>query len=162
MPAIVMGAGEAGTVWTRMSVDAKRSSRYAFSGSAATITGMLAQLDGEGDTTGSQPVRGVVYSDYAGAPHKPLAMTYQTTIVAGQPKRFVTLTFPSPIRIVGGVYWLGLHSGGTSAVARYAATSSSGAMQYGSDDYSDGPSSPFGSASDADKAISLALLGVEE
>jgi len=54
-----MGADEAGTVWTRMSVDAKRASQYAFSGSAATITGMLAQLDGKGDTTGSQPVRGV-------------------------------------------------------------------------------------------------------
>ena len=160
--AIVMGATEPGTIWTRMSVDAKRSSRYAFSGSASTITGMLAQLDGEGETTGSQPVRGVIYSDYAGAPHRPLATTYETTVYAGQSLRFVTLRLPAPLRIVGGVYWLGLHSGGTSAVARYAATSSSGAMHYGSDDYTDGPSSPFGNADGADKAISLALLGVEE
>ena len=154
-----MGADEAGREWTRMTVDAKRASRYSFSGPAATVTAMRALLDGDGATTGEQPVRGVIYSDDDGAPDRPLARTYETTIVAGQSAKIITLYFPSPIHVPDGAYWLGLHSGGTTAVARYAATISTSALRYNPDDYSDGPSSLFDTASADDKAMSLVVIG---
>jgi hypothetical protein len=161
-PALVMGTDVAGAVWTRMTSNSKRASRFSFSApAAAAVTTIKAHVDGRGATTGSQPVRGVIYSDSSGAPNKPLATSSQVTVSANQQAQWITLSFASPVRLTAGSYWLALHSGGSSAVARYAATTVSAALRHntGTDAYSDGASNPFGGVSTDNKRMSIFAVG---
>jgi len=106
-------------------------------------------------------VRGVIYSDRSGAPDKPLATSATVTVTAGQAPRKVTLSFPTPVLLLSGNYWLGLHTGGPKAVARYAAKYMSAALRYngGADLFSDGSSNPFGAMSTLNKQMSISAIG---
>jgi len=84
------------------------------------------------------------------------------TISAGQAPGLVTMSLETPVRLTSGYYWLGLHSGGSTAVARYAATSVAKALRFNTtaDAFADGASSPFGSTSSDDKLMSMSAIGV--
>ena len=159
---LIMGKQVVGTVWTGLTSNAKRASRVSFSAPAkANVTAVKAYVDGRGATTGNQPLRGVIYSDSATGPATPVATSSAVTVSAGQAAGWVTLSFASPVRLTAGSYWLGLHSGGTGKVARYAAATVSNALRYGTvaDSYSDGASSPFGGTSLDSKQMSIVAIG---
>jgi hypothetical protein len=80
-------------------------------------------------------------------------------ITAGRAPGWVNLNFATPVRLAPGAYWLGLHSGGTSGVGRYAAVSSTAALRFNADPYSDGSSTPFGTANTDAKRMSLHAIG---
>lgn len=143
-----------------MSVDRKRASRFPLA-STATFTALQVHVDGRGASTGSQSIRGVVYSDASGAPYQPLATTESMAVTAGRAAGQITLSFSSPVRLASGQYWLGLHSGGPTAVARYAATTVSNALRFntGKDAFSDGSSNPFGTTNTDNKQMSIAAIG---
>jgi hypothetical protein len=159
---LIMGSQVAGTVWTGMTVNAKRASRLSFSAPAtANVTAIKAYVDGGGATTGSQPLRGLIYSDSPTGPSKPVATSSAVAVSARQAAGWITLSFASPVRLAAGSYWLALHSGGTSKVARYAATTATSALRYDTagDTYSDGATSPFGSTSIDNKQLSIVAIG---
>lgn len=156
-----MGSDTAGPVWTALTTDKKRASRFSFVGSSASVMAVQAYIDGRGAASGSQPVRAVIYSDKSGLPSRLLASSNAVTITAGQGGQLVTLSFRSPVVLAAGSYWLGLHSGGPGAVARYAATTVSNALRYNGslDAFADGASSSFGTTVADHKRMSISALG---
>jgi hypothetical protein len=157
-----MGNQIAGAVWTGLTPNAKRASRFS-STAAASVTSISAYVDGGAATSGSQPLRGVIYSDDAGDPGRPLATSSEVTILAGRAAGWVTLSLASPVSLAAGTYWLALHAGGSAKVGRYASTTVSAALRYdgAGDLYSDGASNPFGSTNDDDKRISIYTVGTD-
>jgi hypothetical protein len=154
-----MGTTVVGTLWTGMTPNRKGASR--FSSGAVNVTAIQAYVDGRGATTGSQPLRGVIYSDASSAPNKPLATSSAVTISAGRTAGWITLSFASTVRLTSGSYWLTLHAGGSSVVARFAATNVSKALRYsaGADTYSDGASDPFGTTGSDNRQMSIVAIG---
>jgi hypothetical protein len=156
----VLGSAQAGGVWTAASKDSKRVSAFTLAGSTAVdLASLSAYLDGRAGTTGSQPVRAVVYADAGGAPGALVARSADVTIAAGRAAGWVSLPLAAPARLAPGTYWLGLQSGGTTAVARYAAAPAAGALRYGADAFADGPAAAFGAASTDAKALSMFAVG---
>jgi hypothetical protein len=154
----VMGTGTAGAIWTVSGTGSKRASRFELA-SPADIVRLRAYLDGRGATTGSQAIRGVVYADNAGQPGPRVASTAQVTIPAGRGAAWVDLPFTTAIGLRAGHYWLALQSGATAGVVRYAASSRAGALRWNADAYSDGPATPFGTASSDAKELSIHAIG---
>ncbi len=157
---VTLGNATAGPVWTAMSADRKRASRFTLA-STSTFTSIQARIDGRGATTGTQPIRGVIYADRSGAPDTVVATSATVNVAAGQASAQMTLKFGSPKHLTSGTYWVGLHSGGTTAVARYAATTASGALRFNNaaDAFADGSASPFGAVAADDKRMSIAAIG---
>ena len=160
---LLMGDATAGTVWTALTTDRKRASRFSVTAPSAKATAVQVHMDGKGATTGSQPVRAVIYSDSSGAPGTLVASSNTVTVSAGQAAGLVTLSLPSSVALATGSYWVGLHSGGTTAVARYAATSVTNALRYGTkvDAYADGASGSFGASSLDNKQMSISVIGTQ-
>jgi hypothetical protein len=63
------------------------------------------------------------------------------------PAGWYDLVFPSALALQPGTYWIGVISGGSSNVAGFRWNSVSGARALNQDNYGDGPSNPFGTAS---------------
>jgi hypothetical protein len=63
------------------------------------------------------------------------------------------------VRLAAGTYWIGLHTGGTAPVMRFAAESVSGAARFNADAYADGAAATFGAASTDAKSLSLYAVG---
>ena len=159
----VFGKSTIGGSFSAMSANTKRATRFRLS-SSARVTKLRAYLDGRGATTGSQTVKGVIYADAGG---EPAALGRTTT--AGHDRRPAvrragsTWCSPTPISLGPGNYWLGLHSGPTHAVARYAWSTRANARRYNIDTYSDGPSNPFGGGRFSDdQEISIFAFGLAD
>ncbi len=92
-----------------------------------------------------------------------IARTNPVTIAAGRAPGWVTLRFPAPVRLTAGFHWLGLHSGGSTAVGRYAATPTGfgGTLAFNPDAYGDGSGSTFGTTSSDSKSMSIYAVGGE-
>jgi hypothetical protein len=156
-----MGSTTIGGSATAMSVNAKRVSKFPLSKSA-TITSVKIYIDGGGATSGSEPARAIVYADSAGAPGARLATSSEVVITAGQAAGWVQFKLPTSVLLTAGSYWLGLHSGGTSAVGRYSSSTVEGALRFqsnGTDTYVDGATDAFGLTSSDNKQISAHAIG---
>jgi hypothetical protein len=123
-------------------------------GSVVKLTGYVSGL---GATSGSQPVRAVLYANANGAPGALLGVSNQITMLAGQPWGWVDFTFPSPVAIGAGPVWMGYIAGTRSDLTLLRFDPSPGGVKYNhnSGGYAAGPSNPFGSASTANFHYSL-------
>ena len=158
----VFGRTTATSSFSSMSTNTKRATRFGLT-QAARITKLRAYLDGRGATTGSQAVKGVVYTDAGGEPAALAASSAAVTIQAGKAPGWVDLTFATPFSLGPGNYWLGLHSGTDHAVARYAWGTRTNARRYNIDTYTDGPSNPFGGGRFTDnQEISIFAYGLAD
>jgi subtilisin family serine protease len=138
------GLSTVGTNSDNMVADRKRVNRFqlATAGNVSKLTMYLAPTG----TSGQQLIKGVIYSDQSGSPQALLgvsnALTFRSTDSAG----WYDLTFPSPIALSAGTYWIGVISGSTSNIAGFRWRSVSGSRALNSNSYTAGPSNPFGTA----------------
>ncbi len=155
----LFGNRTVGTSFSPMSANVKRASPFTLY-FPATVRKLSAYLDGEGATSGSQVLRGVLYSNDPGlVPGALRARSFQVTLPAGLGPGWVNFYFPFPPRLDPGVYWLGIHSGATNGVARFAWQSKPGFRRYNIDAFGDGSSYPFGPAFLADEEMSIYASG---
>lgn len=126
--------------------DYKRVSKFRLN-EPAVVSNMYAYLDGfGGPASGSQEVTAVIYADNNGAPGRKLFQSRPITVVAQDSAswRF----FDGEITALPpGLYWLGLHTGGTIGIARDYADSFGGLNWYGNaDSFADEATGTFGTA----------------
>lgn len=89
--------------------------------------------------TGGQTIKGVIYSDNAGAPNALLSTTPSSGITAG----WVAVTFPSAVLVAKDAYvWIGVHGPVDTSTAN--GFLSGGTSATNADTYSDGASATFG------------------
>jgi hypothetical protein len=88
-----------------------------------------------------------------------VARSFEYTVPAGMSGRWVPFWLSSTPRLDPGVYWLGLQTAGTNGVARYAWDPVADSRRYNIDNYSDGPSDPFGTGFSDNQQISIFAFG---
>ncbi len=118
---------------------------------------MTGYISGKGATSGTQPVRAVIYADSGGNPGALLGVSNAVTVKAGQAWGWVDFTFPSSVSIPAGTVWMGYIAGSKNALTQLRYDQLSGDMRYNknSGGYSAGPSNPFGSPRTASFHYSL-------
>lgn len=79
----------------------------------ALVTRLDARADGLGNT-GAQAIKGVIYSDLAGAPDRLIATTAEASVAKNAPAAWVGLTFAEPVLLEAGTYHLGVVAGTTA------------------------------------------------
>jgi hypothetical protein len=154
----VGGSSTVGTVWTNASANVKRVSSFTLT-ATRDVASTRAYLDGRAATSGSAPVRAVIYAGTSTGPTSRVATSSAATISAGRAAGWVALSFATPVRLGPGTYWIGLHTGGTTTVVRFAAEAVAGALRSNSDSYADGAASTFGTATTSDRRISMYAIG---
>jgi hypothetical protein len=154
----LFGKRAASTSYSPMSAHAKRASPFTLY-FPVTVKKLSAYLDGRGAATGSQVMRAVIYRHSAGAPAQLVARSFQGAVGAGQNPGWVDFYMPFPPRLQPGVYWLGLHSGATGGVARFAWDPVPSSRRFNIDNYDNGPGNPFGSAPVDEKQLSIYASG---
>ncbi len=86
----------------------------------------------------------MLYRDSSGVPGTKVAESNVVNITSGSVGRWVNFSAPSAA-LAPGSYWLVIHTGGTTGVARNAGDGSTVANWYANNDtFSDGASDPFG------------------
>jgi Beta-propeller repeat len=151
----LFGKGRIGAQFSAMSINVKRASRYLLWYQPAHIAKLRAFLDGTGSASGEQVVRGVIYSLSGSL----LAETEEVTIGAGQEPGWVDLPLPERLTLNRGYYRLGLHTGATHGIARYAWDPVANSRRFNIDNYANGAADPFGSASSDNQQISIHAAG---
>jgi len=98
---------------------------------------------------GGQPstVKGLIYSDVAGVPTALIATTAETTINSNTAQLW-DLTFTGAVSLPAGTYWFGVFfDTADDGAYSYYETGTTNQWATNSDDYTDGPSDPFGAPS---------------
>jgi subtilisin family serine protease len=105
--------------------------------------------------SGHQAIEGVIYGDAGGSPGPLLASSNELTFHSTDSAGWYDLTFPDPVTLQPGTYWIGLLAGGTSRVARISWDTVANSRASNVRDFASGPSDPFGPATSDDKGMSL-------
>jgi hypothetical protein len=121
----------------------KRVNRYALP-VAGTVSKLSLYLTPTG-VSGHQVLEGLIYADSSGTPSSLLAVSAQLTFNSTEAAGWYDLTFPSPVKLAAGDYWIGVITGTTGGVAGFRYDSVTGSRDYNGNTYSSGPSNPFGS-----------------
>lgn len=116
----------------------------------ATVTRLRVYLRPPSSTTGQQVIRGVIYADAGAAPGPLLGASDQLVFHSSDSQGWYDLTLPQPVSLQPGRYWIGLHTGSTSSIARVRWDSVAGSRVSKIRDFGSGPSDPFGAVSSID------------
>jgi hypothetical protein len=148
-----MGTMSVGPFPGYMSANLKRANRYSLptSGSVTKLSVYLQPTS----TSGQQPIEGVIYKDLVGSPGALVATTNQLVFQQAEGAGWYDLSFPVPVSLSAGNYWIGLISGDTADVAAYRYEDVIDSLAYNLNSYSSGPANPFGSVSTDDRQLSL-------
>lgn len=124
--------------------------------SSGTVTSLTARL--YLSSAGSTTVKGIIYSDSAGAPDALLAVTDEFTVdVTAEAEFTANFTGANQINITNGTaYWIGLHlkdPGGLNVNISRADTY--GLQKSNADTYSDGPATSFGAPGTGNGALDV-------
>ena len=133
--------------------DRKRVNRYALT-TAGSVTKLSIYL-AHAASSGQQLLKGLIYSDSAGAPGALLAVSEPLTFTSTSANGWYDMTFSSPVSLAAGNYWIGIITGATSGVAGFRYDSVSGARDYNANTYTSGPTNPFGSLTTDSEQASL-------
>ncbi len=147
------GKTSVGASSEQFAANRKRVNRYALP-TAGSVTKLSIYLAPTG-TSGAQAIEGVLYADSAGKPGALLGTTNPITFSSTQAAGWYDLTFPSPVSLTAGNYWIGVLTGTTADVAGYRYDSVSASRDYNSNTYTSGPSNPFGSVTSDNQQTSL-------
>ena len=128
-------------------------------GEAVTVKRLRVYLRSSSTVTGSQNIRGVIYGNAGGAPGPLLGASNQLVFHSSDTPGWYDLPLPTPVSLQPGSYWIGLHAGSTSKVARVRWDSVPGSRASNIRDFNSGPSDPFGAVSSIDdREMSLYAL----
>jgi hypothetical protein len=108
--------------------------------------------------SGQQLIKGVVYASVEGSPEVPSAIlgtTNELTFTSSSAAGWYHLTFPAPLQLAAGEYWIGVISGASKHVAGYRYDNVENARDYNANTYTSGPSDPFGLVRRDDEQMSL-------
>jgi PKD repeat protein len=124
---------------------------------AGNVTKVTGYISGLGSTSGSQPVRAVIYADSGGNPGALLGVSTQVTIAAGKPWGWVNFTFTSPVTVQAGTIWMGYIAGTKHDLTqlRYEQIANDTRYNLNAGGYSAGATNPFGSATTTNKHYSM-------
>jgi hypothetical protein len=147
-----------GGSFSAMSMNTKRASPFTLFASA-TVRKVYAYVDGRGASSGSQTIRAVLYRNSGGQPAAFVARSFDFAVPAGMSGRWVPLYLAPPAQLNPGVYWIGIQSGATNGVARFAWNSKPNSRRFNIDVFSDGASNPFGTSSADDQQLSTFAAG---
>jgi subtilisin family serine protease len=136
------GTTSIGTSSDPLTMDRKRVNRYQLP-VAANVSKLTVYLQPTG-TSGSQLFTGLIYADSNGVPGALLGTTSQITFQSTQRGGWYDLVFPTPVNLPAGNYWIGMISGTSSHIAAFRYTSVTNSRAYNNDNYSNGPTNPFG------------------
>lgn len=159
MPTYMMTVAGRNTIATTpsagLSPNFKRGARITL-GNAGRLARLSAYLDGKGGGTGIQKLRYALYRDAGGVPGAKVAESNEVSVKAGQAASWITAEAPN-IVLDAGNYWLVIHSGDTTGIARDFGDGA--ANWYGNaDTYSDGASATFGTGNSGTVTISAAAI----
>ena len=102
-------------------------------------------------------LKGVIYADSGGAPAALLGVTQEVGLLTAS-RALVDLPFAAPLLLDAGTYWIGVIVDLIDGDNQFAVTynTETGALVANADDYTDGPSDPFGAIGNTyNKRISL-------
>jgi len=128
------------------SAKVKRCSTFKLN-ETGNVTSLGLYTGGTPGYSGSQVVRGVIYSMSGSSPRNLKATSDAITVKAGQAMDWQTLSLPSAVTLDPGTYCLGTLTGATEGVADFRYASVPGSWFKSDDSYSDGASNPFGTPS---------------
>ncbi|MHB8695391.1 MAG: SchA/CurD-like domain-containing protein [Solirubrobacteraceae bacterium] len=125
-----------------LDANVKRVNEYTLP-AAGTVVWMYSYLGPTG-TPGAEQVQGVVYDDAGGTPGALVGTTVAVTITPKSAQTWYQLPFPQQLHLQPGNYWIGLLTGGTSAVAGSTFSTVPQSAPANDNVFSAGPSNPFG------------------
>jgi hypothetical protein len=99
--------------------------------------------------------KGIIYSDAGGAPSALVGVTEQLTFSGSSSAGWYVLKFASPVKLAAGNYWIGILTGGTANAIGYRYDKVASSRDSNSNNYSSGPSNPFGTVSVDAEQMSL-------
>jgi hypothetical protein len=149
------GDTTAGPSIDTLSVNLKEVSKYtAVQGNIVRVT---AYVSGLGAASGTQNVKAIVYRDSNGSPGARLGVSYEVTISAGRAWGWVVFPFLTPVPVhPSETVWIGFIASSTSDLTQAAITTPAGnQLLFNTDNYSTGPTDPFGSGTWRAKHYSL-------
>jgi PKD repeat protein/glucose/arabinose dehydrogenase len=155
-PATSFGTTTPGSKTDTADADYKEVSKYS-APRAGTVTKVTGYISGLGSTSGTQPVRAVIYADSSGKPGALLGVSNQIVVNAGRAWAWVDFTFPSAVSIQAGTIWIGYIAGSKTALTQLRYDTLSNDMRYNknSGGYAAGATNPFGSTSSSNKHYSI-------
>ena len=126
--------------------DLKEVSQYT-APQAGNVVKLTGYVSGLGATSGSQPVRAVMYANAGGSPGALLGVSNAVSVAAGQQWGWVDFTFPSPVAVSAGLVWMGYIAGAPNDLTQLRYDPNPGELRYNANPggYAVGPSDPFGS-----------------
>jgi hypothetical protein len=158
----VFGKSSPGTLWQKMTENAKRGSRFRYEGPAGTelykVTGIIRGVQ---DEDGTEIVDVAVYADQDGNPGALLGRSAENETIAGrQPAGPVDFPLTQPVALTpGDSYWLMYHAGAGTDVAEYSYDAVSSNLlrfeQKGQDLEADGPEDPAGPMASDSKEMAI-------
>lgn len=150
-----LGKPDRGRLDTPLSTDVKRANSYTLP--TAALVGFEDIYVFPTGTAGRELIRGVIYADSNGAPGRLLGSTDQLSYQRADGSGWAQLSFSPNLQLPPGNYWIGLISGGQQGVADIPYDDYAGVLDYNVNDYSLGPSDPFGSITVGNQLFSLYL-----
>ncbi len=123
----------------------KRVSLYTLP-SSGSVSKLSIYLE-PGGASGHQLLEGIVYATSNGKPGALLGTSSQVTFYSTSSPGWYDLTFPTPLKVAAGNYWIGVITGATSYVAGFRYTRVSNSRDYNTNTYTSRPSNPFGAVS---------------
>jgi hypothetical protein len=127
---------------TGLATNRKRVNRYTLA-TAGSVTKLSIYLLPSGKA-GQQLLKGIIYADGSGAPTTLLGVSEQLTFKSTNAPGWYDLTFPAPVKLAAGNYWIGIITGDTQDITNFRYDSVTGARSFNNNTYTSGPSNPFG------------------
>jgi hypothetical protein len=152
-PQSTFGKTSVGTSTDTFSANRKRVSAYTLpvAGSVSKLSAYLAPTG----TSGQQALEGVLYADAAGKPGSLLGATSQLSFQSTGAPGWYDLSFPAPLDLAAGTYWIGLISGASNGVAGFRYDTVAGSRDWNANTFTSGPSDPFGAPTVDGEQMSL-------
>jgi hypothetical protein len=131
----------------------KRVSEYSLpvAGAVSKLSVYLAPAT----TSGQQVLEGILYANAAGTPGGLLGTTAPLTFSSTNAAGWYDLSFPAPLNLPAGSYWIGVITGETSKVAGFRYDPVASTRDYNTNTYTAGPSNPFGAVTTDSEQTSL-------
>jgi sugar lactone lactonase YvrE len=128
----------------KFSPDRKRVNSYALP-NPALVSKLSIYLQPSG-TEGEQKLKGLIYTDSVGKPGELKAVSAERVYKTSERGGWYDLTFPTPVKLAAGNYWIGVITGEGAGVAGYRFEIKEGSREANANLYTQPPTTPFGTA----------------